>query len=113
MRYTRLVLLVLLTAFSPLPRQSPGQQPPPTVNPDDQKRPEEERRLPNGKSWNISMAKEEHERALKDADELINLAQQLKSELEKSGDFVVPLSTMKKTDDIEKLAKRIRSRLHG
>jgi hypothetical protein len=113
MRYIWRALLLLLSALSLLLSQSSGRQAPQTTNPDDQKRPDDERRLPNGKSWNISMAKEEHERALKDADELINLARQLKSELVKSGDFVVPLSTVKKTDDIEKLAKRIRSRLHG
>lgn len=113
MRHIRLVILLLITGFSQLLPTTSGQQPTQSTFPDDEKRPENDRRLPNGKSWSISMAKEEHEHALKDAGDLINLAQQLKAELEKSGNYVVPLSTVKKTEDIEKLAKRIRSRLHG
>lgn len=114
MHSTRPLLLLLLAAFCLVAlaaaRQQEQQQLP---LPQDQERKEEDRRLPNGKSWSITMAKEEHERALKDADELINLAQQLKADLQKSGDYVVPLSTVKKTEDIEKVAKRIRGRLRG
>ena len=68
-------------------------------------------KLPNGKSQKDEIAKAEHEKALKDADELIDMAQQLKSELEKAGDYVVPMASVKKTEDIEKLARRIRGRL--
>ncbi len=73
--------------------------------------PDEDRKLPNGKSQKDTMAKFNHEKALKDAEDLLALAQQLKDELQKAGDHVVPLSSVKKTEEIEKTAKRIRSRL--
>ena len=72
---------------------------------------EEDEKLPNGKSQKDAIAKQQHEQALKDTDELIAAAQQLKQELEKSGTYVVSVSSVKKTEDIEKLARRIRGRL--
>ncbi len=72
---------------------------------------EEDKKLPNGKSQKNAMAKEQHEQALKDANELVTAAQQLRDELQKAGDYVVPVSSLKKTEQIEKLAKRIRGRL--
>ena len=55
--------------------------------------------------------KAEHQQNLKDAAELAELAEQLKIDLEKNDRYVVSMATIKKTDDIEKLAKRIRARL--
>ncbi len=72
---------------------------------------EEEVLLPNGKSQKDEILKVEHQQNLKDAAELAELADQLKIDLEKNDRFVVSMATIKKTDDIEKLAKRIRSRL--
>ena len=68
-------------------------------------------KLPNGKSQRDAILKAEHEQNLKDAAQLVDLAQQLQQELEKNDTFVFSLSTLKKTDDIEKLVKKIRSRL--
>jgi hypothetical protein len=82
----------------------PRREPFPKPGDDDDK-------LPDGKSQKNAIAKQEHEQALKEADELIAAAQQLKQELEKSGSYVVSMSTVKRTEDIEKLAKRIRGRL--
>ena len=70
-----------------------------------------ESKLPNGKSQRDAILKAEHEQNLKDAAQLVDLAQQLQQDLEKNDTFVFSLSTLKKTDDIEKLAKKIRSRL--
>jgi 4-hydroxy-3-methylbut-2-enyl diphosphate reductase IspH len=67
--------------------------------------------LPNGKSQREEILKAEHQQNLKDAAELADLADQLKIDLEKNDRFVLSMSTLKKTDDIEKLAKRIRARL--
>ena len=84
---------------------------------DDQRRPplppnpDEDTKLPNGKSQKNEIAKQEHEHALKDADDLVSMAQQLRDELEKSGDYVVSVSSVKKTEEIERLARRIRARL--
>jgi hypothetical protein len=68
-------------------------------------------KLPNGKSQRDAILKADYERNLKDAAELVELAQQLQLEIEKSDAFVFSLSTLKKTDEIEKLVKKIRARL--
>jgi hypothetical protein len=73
--------------------------------------PSEDSRLPNGKSQKNAMAKQDHEQALKDANDLIAVAEELRDELKKSGDYVVSVSSVKKTEEIERLAKRIRGRL--
>ena len=72
---------------------------------------DEDHKLPNGKSQKDAMAKSEHDKALKEANDLLQLAQQLKDEIQKAGDHVVPMSSVKKTEEIEKMAKRIRSHL--
>ncbi len=73
--------------------------------------PDEDRKLPNGKSQKDAIAKEQHEQALKDTADLITVAEQLRDELQKAGDYVVPVASVKKTEEIEKLARRIRGRL--
>jgi hypothetical protein len=72
---------------------------------------EEDQKLPNGKSQKDAMAKEAHEQALKDAGSLVSLAEQLRDELQKAGNYVVPVNSLKKTEEIEKLARRIRGKL--
>jgi hypothetical protein len=73
--------------------------------------PDEDTKLPNGKSQKDAIAKHEHEEALKDAQDLLTAAQQLKAELQNAGQYVVPVSSVKKTEEIERLARRIRGRL--
>lgn len=68
-------------------------------------------RLPNGKSQREEILKADHEKDLKDAATLIELAGQLKQELEKNDRHVLSVSSLRKTEEIEKLAKRIRQRL--
>ena len=67
--------------------------------------------LPDGKSQQDEILKADHEKDLKDAAQLIELAEQLKQELEKNDRHVLSVSSLKKTEEIEKLAKRIHSRL--
>lgn len=69
-------------------------------------------RLPNGKSQQEEILKADYEKSLKDASSLIELAEQLKADLEKNDRHVLSIATLKKTEEIEKIAKRIRSRLH-
>jgi len=73
--------------------------------------PQQDDRLPNGKSQKEEILKAEYQQNVKDAAELTQLAQELQQEIEKSGYSVVSMATLKKTDDIEKLAKKIRARL--
>jgi hypothetical protein len=72
---------------------------------------QEDTRLPNGKLQRDEILKAEHEQNVKDAAQLVELAQQLQQDIEKNDRFVLSLSTLKKTDDIEKLVKKLRTRL--
>ncbi|HTT60737.1 MAG TPA: hypothetical protein VMG35_02820 [Bryobacteraceae bacterium] len=73
--------------------------------------PEVDVRLPGGKSQQDEILKADHAKDLKDAAHLVDLAEQLKMELEKNDRRVLSISSLKKTEEIEKLAKRIRARL--
>jgi hypothetical protein len=68
-------------------------------------------RLPNGKLQQDEILKADHDKTVKDAAQLIELAESLKQEIEKDDAHVLSLSSLKKTEEIEKLAKRIRARL--
>ena len=68
-------------------------------------------KLPNGKSQQEEILKAEHEKTLQDAAQLVKLAEELQDELIKDDRHVLSIATLKKTEDIEKLAKKIRTRL--
>lgn len=111
----RTVLLSILTslALQAKPQDAQQQQPPPSGFPP-RRSPDEqngEHRLPNGKSQENAIAKHNHELAVAEANELVELAGQLRNELQQAGSYVVPLASVKKTQEIEKLARRIRSQL--
>ena len=72
---------------------------------------QEDLKLPNGKSQRDEIIKAEHEQNIKDAARLVGMAEGLKADMEKNDPFVLSMDTLKKTDDIEKLVKKIRSRL--
>jgi hypothetical protein len=103
----RIALLELLASAALLGQaQEPNDRTVPTPP-----NPNEDTKLPNGKSQKDAIAKEDHEQALKDVNDLIAMAQQLRDELQKSGEHVVSVSSLKKTDEIERLARKIRGRL--
>jgi cell division septation protein DedD len=84
--------------------------------PPDQRRPpkpdlNDDPKLPDGKSQKNAIAREQHEQALKDAKNLVEQAEQLRDELERSGNYTVSMASLKRAEDIEKLAKKIRGRL--
>ncbi len=112
-RSRRSVIVTLLGSFSLAPNQRAGSLQDEQTPNERPKLPElnDDPRLPDGKSQKNAIAKEEHEQALKDAEQLVTVAQDLRDELKQAGTFVVPLSSVKKTEEIEKLAKRIRGRL--
>jgi hypothetical protein len=58
-----------------------------------------------------AMVKEDHQKNVMDADALLKLAQELKADVDKDDLHLVSVASIKKTRDIEKLAKKIRSRL--
>jgi hypothetical protein len=73
--------------------------------------PQHDVQLPNGKSQRAEILKAEREQNIKDAAVLVDLSKELQQEIEKNESYVLSLGTIKKTDEIEKLVKRIRSRL--
>ena len=73
--------------------------------------PQTDVQLPNGKSQRAEILKAEREQNIKDAAQLVDLSKELQQEIEKNESYVLSLGTLKKTDEIEKLVKRIRSRL--
>jgi len=79
-----------------------GQQPPPT----------REEHAPRMKQSQLEdLLKEEHRKSLEDAAKILELSEELKAELEKSDRHVLSVCALRKAEDIEKLAKRIRSRM--
>jgi hypothetical protein len=73
--------------------------------------PPEDLRLPNGKLQREEILKADYQKTLEDARALSKLADELKADLEKNDYNVLSIGTLKKTDDIDRLAKRIRDRL--
>jgi hypothetical protein len=69
-------------------------------------------RLPNGKLQSDEILKAEHEKSVQDAKSLVELAQSLEKDLDQqSSAQVLSLADIHKTEEIEKLAKRIRTRI--
>jgi len=87
----------------------PAQKLPPPNHPEDI--PGDDTRLPNGKLQRDEILKADFQKSLDDARELSRLADELKLDLEKNDRYVLSIATLKKTEDIEKLAKRIHDRL--
>jgi hypothetical protein len=87
----------------------PAQKLPPPTHPEDI--PGDDSRLPNGKLQRDEILKADFQKSLDDARDLSRLAEELKLDLEKNDRYVLSIATLKKTEEIEKLAKRIHDRL--
>jgi hypothetical protein len=105
----RAAILAFLASASGLPGQDPSEQKNRRTLPDSEK--DEDPRLPNGKSQKDAISKQAHEDALREVESLIQLAEDLRDELKRNGEFVVAVSSLKKTEEIEKLARHIRGKL--
>jgi len=99
----RIVLLFSL-ALASTAQQGPPERPLPPETPD-------EVRLPNGKLQREEILKADYQKNLEDARALSKLADELKADFEKTDYNVLSVGSLKKTDDIDRLAKRIRDRL--
>ena len=55
--------------------------------------------------------KSDREKSIEDAAQMMKLSEELKAELEKNDKSVLSVSALRKAEEIEKLAKRIRGRL--
>ena len=67
--------------------------------------------LPGGKSQKREILKADFEKSKSDAAEILDLAEQLKEDLDKDDPYVLNLRTLKKAEEIEKLARRIKDRM--
>jgi hypothetical protein len=95
----RFVLAVALIAQQPAgDRRFPSETP-------------EDVRLPNGNMQRQEILKADYTKTLEDARALAKLADELKTDLEKNDYNVLSVATLKKTDEIDRLAKRIHDRL--
>ena len=99
----RLYVLPFVLALA-MPAQPPPLHPRPGEEPEDV-------RLPNGKLQRDEILKADFEKSLEDARALSKLADELKVALEKNDRYVLSIGTLKKTEEIERLARRIRDRL--
>ena len=98
-----LVSLSLTAAHQPPPDDQERKYPFPHENDD--------KKLPNGKSQKDEIARQDFAQSLRDADIMVEAAQSLRDNLKKSGSYAVSLDAVRKTEEIEKLARKIRSRL--
>jgi hypothetical protein len=96
-------LLVLFFAFALLGQQPPLIPPAPGTDTDT--------RLPNGKSQHAEILKADHKKNLEDAAAMAKLADEVSEDLEKDDRYVMSLKTLKKLEEIERLAKAVRGRL--
>lgn len=68
-------------------------------------------RLPNGKLQREEILKDEYRQNVKDAQRLAELSQQLREDLEKNDQTILSVTDLRKTDEIEQLAKKIHERM--
>jgi hypothetical protein len=68
-------------------------------------------KLPSGKSQKDEILKADRERNIEDARVLATLTAELRDDIEKNDRFVLSIATLKKLDEVEKLAKKIRGRM--
>jgi hypothetical protein len=98
------IALLLCLSLTMTAQQGPPARPFPPETPEDA-------RLPNGKLQREEILKADYQKTLEDVRALSKLADELKADLEKSDYNVLSVGTLKKTDDINRLAKRIHDRL--
>jgi hypothetical protein len=74
-------------------------------------RADKERRLPNGRSMNEAIIKDDLKRNLDDLRKIRDLAAEVEKDIEKTIGQVVSMDNLKKLEEVEKLSKRIRGRM--
>ena len=57
------------------------------------------------------LLKYQHEDAMKDIDKLVKLVAEVQEEIEKAGENVLPLTALKKLEDVERLSRKIRGKI--
>jgi hypothetical protein len=106
MRFALIVFLSL--SFLAVPAWQYAQNGPPRDRDMEDKQPP---RLPNGRTQRDEILKADYGHNIEDVGEIVRLAEDLKANLEKNTQYVFSLQDVKRLDDIEKLTRRIRSRM--
>ena len=113
----RLCLALLLSTGLDWAQARPQTPPPPQTRPPTAPRPgqlpETDRPgdLPPPLNSPAKLLKFQHEEVKKDMEKLVKLVAEVQEEIDKAGENVLPLKTLTKLDDVEKLSRKIRSRL--
>jgi hypothetical protein len=68
-------------------------------------------RLPDGRLQRDAILKADHDKNLEDAAKLVKAAEDLRIAIEKGDPHVLSLGAVKQTEEIEKIARRIRTRM--
>ncbi len=102
----RFVALAALLCFWPAVAGEPQQYPLPG-----REHEEQEPKLPSGKSQREEILKAEHEDTVADVDRIRKLAENLQGDLKKNDYHVLSIASLKKVEEIEKLARRVRGRM--
>jgi hypothetical protein len=109
----RLLLLAMFTLPLPLFAQMPRQTPPspiprpPVVSDDDEARQKAERDM-------AKHANKERQAAIqRDTDKLLELATQLKENVDKTTENTLSMDVIKKAEEIEKLAHSVKEKMKG
>jgi hypothetical protein len=105
---------VVLLALPPqVPQTAPPTPPRPTDPQFGRHRNHDETLDAIEKQQQAAHSKERYEQLKHDADRLLQLATELKLSVDKSGQNVLALDAVRKADEIEKLARSVRTRMKG
>jgi len=110
MKVMKRLVMVCLIAFSAFAWQQPPADKFPRMTPGEPL-PDDDGKLPNGKSQRDLIIKADYKKNLDDAAKLLKLAEDLRTDLENAGAEVVSTKMIKETDDIDRLSKSIHARL--
>jgi hypothetical protein len=68
-------------------------------------------RLPDGRLQSLAILKADYEKSKEDIAKLIDLAHEVEEELKKNQEFVLDLRSLRKIEDIEDIAGKIKRRM--
>lgn len=102
-------MLSFLLASSMVLAQGRPQAPPPRLPEPPEKEKLEEPSLPLTSP--SKLLKYHHEEVIKEMAKLAKLVEEVQQELDKAGENVLPLNSLRKLEEVERLSRKIRSRL--
>lgn len=101
--------MVVLMATALVAQQTKQGPTPPRINTLPQPMEQEKSDLPMTSP--AKLLKYQHEETKKDVDKLVKLVAEVQEEVDKAGENVLPLNTLKKLEEVEKLTKKVRNRI--